>query len=57
MMFPKVPYMRQNKEPPSAFSSLSTLSKPVLPVDDISIIIYHPENGHFQTVLMVFFPS
>lgn len=38
-------------------SSLSTQSKPVLPVDDTSIIIYHPKSGHFRIVLMVFFPS
>lgn len=38
-------------------SSLSSQSKPILPVDDTSIIPYHPESGHFQTVLMVSSPS
>lgn len=37
--------------------SLSSQSKATLPVDDTCIIIYHPESGHFQIVLMVSFPS
>ena len=38
-------------------SSISSQPKPILPVDDTSIKIYHPESSHFQIVLTVSFPS
>jgi len=55
--FPRFHTWDKTKDTFCFLSSLSTQSKPVLPVDDTSIIIYHPKSGHFRIVLMVFFPS
>ena len=53
--FPR--FLIWDKEKDHLLLSLSSQSKPVLPVNDTSIIIYHPESGHFQIILMVSLPN